>query len=86
MCVDVIVVFATKGEDAFHKGDGGRRSAFLPRGRAFLGGVGASRDTKPPGLGSVNAQSKRLWSLYVVVDISETLVYEIILPNSMFNY
>jgi len=38
MHVEVIVVFATQVEVAFMKGDGGRRSAFLPRGEPSLAG------------------------------------------------
>ena len=38
MHVEVLVVFATQVEDAFMKGDGGRRSAFLPRGEPSLAG------------------------------------------------
>jgi hypothetical protein len=38
MHVEVIVVFATEVEDTFMKGDGGRRSAFLPRGEPSLVG------------------------------------------------
>jgi hypothetical protein len=39
MHVEVIVVFATQVEDALMKGDGGRRSAFLPRGEPSLAGL-----------------------------------------------
>ena len=38
MHVEVIVMIATQVEDAFMKGDGGRRSAFLPRGEPSLAG------------------------------------------------
>ena len=38
MHVEVIVVSATQVEDAFMRGDGGRRSAFLPRGEPSLRG------------------------------------------------
>jgi hypothetical protein len=43
-----VMVFATQVEDAFMKGDGGRRSAFLPRGEPSL--EGPVRHVIPNGL------------------------------------
>lgn len=50
MRVEVIVVFATHVEDAFVNGDGRKAVSFSAAGRAFLGGAGAARDIKWPGV------------------------------------